>query len=324
MFKTTRSRVIGLVVALVAMALIVLIVTQVIIPGSTTPVSTGQPQAATIDLSKFGKKPTQTQSAAAPKSGLSPVLYLQPLAPVARPAMQQAFIPCSQQRGSTATPTSAAASIATAASTPSADATLSATSEVTAAATQSAALAPDPIVLQIAPKESEACYQVGEIFINRDNAFNLAIGISTAIDGQIAIDRNNVANSQLGQIVVDISQLTSDSGQRDGQIRRRWLESNKYPLAKFTPTELIGLPERPYKDGETLSFRVNGNMLIRDVEKPLVFNVTASLKGDTLIGTATTDFKMTYFGFDAPDIGGMLKANDDVHVILNFIAHEKK
>ncbi len=315
MFKTTRSRLVGLVVALVVMLVIVFVVTQVIIPGNTTPISTGQPQAATLDLSKFGKKPTQTPSAAAP-SAVSPILYVRP---AARPAVQQAFVPCSQQRGATATPNGSTSSAATVSAT-----TLSATTEATAAATDSAALEPDPIVLQIAPKESEACYQVGEIFINRDNAFNLAIGISTAIDGQIAIDRNNVANSQLGQIVVDISQLTSDSGQRDGQIRRRWLESNKYPLARFTPTELIGLPTRPYKDGETLAFRVNGTMLIRDVEKPLIFNVTAMLKGDTLVGTATTDFKMTYFGFDPPDIGGMLKANDDVHIILNFIAHEKK
>ena len=119
---------------------------------------------------------------------------------------------------------------------------------------------PDFIVLNIVGMSSEACYQVGETFLNRQPPFNLAVGITKAIAGQIAIDRANVSNSKIGDIVIDISQLTSDERMRDGRIRSQWLESNKYPQAKLTNAKLVGLPARPYKDGEVLTFQIAGDL----------------------------------------------------------------
>src|SRR5262249_53097674 len=113
-----------------------------------------------------------------------------------------------------------------------------------------------------------------------------------------------------------------DERMRDGRIRGEWLESNRYPLAKLTDATVAGLPGRPLQDGEVLNFQITGNLQVREVKKQLTFDVTASLTGDTLTGTATTDLKMTDFGFNPPSIAGMLKANNDVHIVFNFVARE--
>ncbi len=311
MLKTKRARY-GLiaVIAVVALAAVYLFYTGFVVPGNSVAVGTGQPQAPTLAL----RSRSSTTPAAAVYDDPRLVSNIDRALP--RPAAQVTFYTsCTEERRVTPTPTSVAPAAATSAAT--AAATLSATM---AATTAPAVAASDLIVFNISGQESEACYQVGEVFINRNNQFGLAVGVSNAVSGQIAIDKANVANSQVGQIVVDISQLKSDTSQRDGQIRSRWLESNKFPLAKFTPTTITGLPEGAYTEGQTLNFTMTGDMLIRDTTKTVTFTVKATLKDNVLAGSATTDIKMTDFGFDPPEIGGLLKANNEARLVLNFVA----
>ena len=63
-------------------------------------------------------------------------------------------------------------------------------------------------------------------------------------------------------------------------------------------------------------------MTIREVTKPVTFDVRGKLEGDTITGTATTQILMKDFGFDPPSIGGMLTVQDGVTVTVNFTAKE--
>ncbi len=171
----------------------------------------------------------------------------------------------------------------------------------------------------IVPAESQAVYKVGETLFRENNRFNLAIGTTTAINGGVVIDRAQPRNSRIGTITIDISQLRSDSDRRDNAIRDRWLESRRFPNATFTPTAIEGLPQT-YTDGQALSLRVRGNLKIRDVTRMTTFAVTLRLQGNVLRGTATTALKMADFGFDPPSILGILRAQNDVQVELQFTA----
>jgi polyisoprenoid-binding protein YceI len=296
------------------LVIIAVIVIVVIIPGSTQPVTVGTP----VITSQFGdiktkpKAPTATPTTSAQR--IAPDqdnLVSFRVGPKQKSGLPQ-FQSCTELRGATATPQMTAQPAGT----------LSATQAATIEPTIDAAtIEPDYIVLSIVGAESEACYQVGEIFLD-GNEFNMAIGVSHAIAGEIAIDRANIANSKVGDIVIDVSQFQSDEPQRDGRIRRQWLESNNFPLMKFSNAKVSGLPVRPYQDGETLHFQITGDMTIREVTKEKTFTVTATLKDGTLMGTATLDFLMTDFGFDPPNIANLLKANNEVHAVLNFVARE--
>ena len=170
----------------------------------------------------------------------------------------------------------------------------------------------------IVPSASSVIYRVGETFFE-GNRFNLAVGTTQSIQGDVFIDRANPGRSRVGPITIDISTFQSNSGRRDRAIRDRWLESSKYPTAQFTPTAVQGLPAL-YRDGQEAPVQVFGNLRVRDVTKPVVFTGTVKLAGDMLTGTVQTTILMTDFGFDPPAILGMLKAENQVQLELQFTA----
>jgi polyisoprenoid-binding protein YceI len=176
-------------------------------------------------------------------------------------------------------------------------------------------------VFVIVPGESNVTYEVGEVFLNQDNAFNLAVGMTSEINGEIFVDRANPQNSSIGPIAVDISQFTSDSQRRDNAIRERFLESTQFPIALFNPTEIQGLPGS-YQEGQPISFQVTGDLTVRGVSRPVTFDVTFVGEGNTMTGEATTMILMSDFGFGPISIGGILNTEDEVNVKFAFVARQ--
>lgn len=175
------------------------------------------------------------------------------------------------------------------------------------------------VTYKIIPNESRVTYEVGETFLNQNNRFAVAVGVTTFIEGEISANLSNPPMSGIGIITIDISQFTSDSGRRDSAIRGRWLESEKYPLAVFTPTSITGLPET-YEQGMDYGFVVSGDLKVRDVTNQVVFDVTARLNDTTLSGVASTTILMSDFGVGPISIGGVLNTEDEVKLTLDFIA----
>lgn len=178
---------------------------------------------------------------------------------------------------------------------------------------------PAPEKYLIAPGESEVKYKVGEVFINRGNTYNLAIGITKTIEGEITADPANLPASAIGPITIDISKFASDSPLRDQRIRDQWLESAKFPLAVFTPTQIDGLPESA-TPGEEIAIQITGDLKVRDAVKATTFDTKIKFDGDTITGFATTKIQMTDFGFQPPDILGILKAENDAILEFTFVA----
>ncbi len=184
----------------------------------------------------------------------------------------------------------------------------------------SATAATSAVRYVIVPANSKATYKVAETFINQGNRYNVAEGSTSDIAGDITIDKTKPAASRVGTITVDISKLESDSEQRDDQIRARWLESTKFPTATFVGKRIEGLTDAPYKDGEELTFRIIGDLTVRNVTKEVTFDARGKIVGDLFTGTATTTFNMTDFGFDPPSILGILKSENGVELVLTIEA----
>src|SRR5215213_481528 len=174
----------------------------------------------------------------------------------------------------------------------------------------------------IVPEQTEASYQVQEKFLNRDLP-NMALGKTNAVTGELQVSLDGKPSGKVTKITVDLRTLTSDQSRRDSRIRTQWLESEKYPFAEFTSTDAQGIPEN-YTEGQEVSFKLTGDMKIRDVTKPVTFDVKGKLEGDTITGSATSKILMKDFGFDPPDIAGMLTVEDGVTVTINFTAKEAK
>jgi polyisoprenoid-binding protein YceI len=175
------------------------------------------------------------------------------------------------------------------------------------------------LVLKIVPGESSLSYEVGETFLSENNKFATAIGVTTAINGEISINRQSPQNSAIGVITADISQFESDSSRRDSKIQNDFLESAKFPIVTFSPTGLTGFPENP-QEGQEYGFQVTGDTTIRATTLPLTFDVTATFAENSLSGVATTTFLMSDFGFGPISIAGILETEDEVKISFNFVA----
>ena len=103
--------------------------------------------------------------------------------------------------------------------------------------------AAEVMIFKIIPGESELQYEVGEVFLNQDNRFAVAVGVTKQVEGEITVDPSSPPNSSLGTFTADISQFTSDSDRRDNALRDRFLESATFPTVTFVPTQIEGIPE---------------------------------------------------------------------------------
>jgi polyisoprenoid-binding protein YceI len=175
---------------------------------------------------------------------------------------------------------------------------------------------------QIVADQSEATYQVQEEFFNRPVNLASPIGRTNAIEGefQLTISGNQVQLAD-NQFKVDLRTLSTDEARRDERIRNEWLESNTYPWAEFKATSVEEFPANA-AEGQDVSFKLNGDMTIREITKPQTFDVTARLNGDTFTGTAITNLLMRDYGFEPPSILGMLAVSDGVTVTVNFTAQD--
>lgn len=175
------------------------------------------------------------------------------------------------------------------------------------------------VIFKIVPGESQASYEVGETFFNQNNRFNLAVGVTTAVAGEIEANLADPPASRIGPITIDVSQLKSDSTRRDNYLRNNALESARYPTVTFVPTAVEGLPTT-YAEGQDYTFRVRGDLTVRTTTRPVTFDVTARLDGQTLSGTATTTILMSDFGIGPIDLVGILRTEDEVKLTLRFVA----
>jgi polyisoprenoid-binding protein YceI len=274
----------------------------------TTPSVTGVPTARSNNLDALRTQQAErTLTATAARSsfyqnGVRAAAFGAPEA--GKRIAQELYVSCTAARGVTATPNNA----------PTATPMPTATPEPTPAAVAESNF----VFLTIVGEESEACYQVGEIL---NGNFVLAVGVTKEIAGEVAIDLGNLANSQLSEeINVNLAQIRSDQRNRDNwMISERGFNFNRFPIAKLTDAELIGLPARAYREGETITFQIKGNLQVRETVRETIFTAMGRYADGVLVVTAFTDLKLTDLDLNPPDLG-FVRVNDDMRIILNLVA----
>lgn len=178
---------------------------------------------------------------------------------------------------------------------------------------------PEPVtrIFVIVPDKTTAQYSIDEVFLNENNRLNTAVGKTNQVQGSLVLNFTNPAASQLGTFTVDISTLRSDSSRRDRAIRERWLESARYPLATFVAREIRNFPPDP-KEGEPISFQIVGDLTLKQTTREQVWDVTATLNGDILTGTATTFLLLADYNIPVPELLGILRVTDGLKATLEF------
>jgi polyisoprenoid-binding protein YceI len=175
------------------------------------------------------------------------------------------------------------------------------------------------IVYQIDPTASEASFTIDEELFGRPTT---VVGVTSKVAGSISVDWGNPANTQISKLEIEAADFKTDEERRNGAIRRFILQTDQYPKIEFQPTSIEGLPASA-TPGQTLSFKVTGDLKIRNISKPATFDVTATADETKVSGQATTVVTRDAYELSIPSVPGVANVTNEVTLTLKFVANKQ-
>ena len=168
----------------------------------------------------------------------------------------------------------------------------------------------------VAPTGNEARYRVREQLVGKDLP-NDVIGVTKDVSGRLIVEPDGRVIQDSSKIVVQVATLKTDQTRRDNYLRRRTLETEKYPTVELVPTTFAGISS-PIAPGTSRSFSLTGNLTIHGVTRPTTWQVTARAEGSDVVGKATTAFTFKDFSLDQPRVPIVMSVADTVRLEYDF------
>lgn len=134
-----------------------------------------------------------------------------------------------------------------------------------------------------------------------------AVGRTPDVSGTMTVAGAEVTAVQ---VEVDVTTLTSDSDRRDGALRSRGLETERFPTATFALTSPIGLPAGA-APGETVSAQATGDLTVHGVTREVTVDVEAEVSATSAAVVGRAPVKLTDFGIDPPTGLAVLSIRDE-------------
>ena len=173
------------------------------------------------------------------------------------------------------------------------------------------------LLFEISSDGSEVSFNIYEELAGQPKT---VVGTTDQVAGQIAINLSDLSQLEVGVIQVNARTFATDNDRRNNAIRRFILSTDQYEFITFTPTEIIGLSGSA-EPGQSFTFQVAGDLTIRDVTQPVVFDVT--VQGDSttqLTGTATTIVARSDFNLTIPSVPNVANVAEEVTLTIDFVA----
>jgi polyisoprenoid-binding protein YceI len=136
---------------------------------------------------------------------------------------------------------------------------------------------------------------------------NTAVGRTPDVTGTMTVADGAVTAVDVD---VDLRTLDSDSDRRDGALRTRGLESDRFPTATFTLTEPVTLPAG-LTDGERATVTATGELTIHGVTNEAAVELQAELRGDAGVVVGNAPIALADYGIDPPTGLSVLSISDD-------------
>jgi len=161
-----------------------------------------------------------------------------------------------------------------------------------------------------------AGYRIQEEFVSGALS-STAVGRSPGVTGTIEVDGSTVTNSV---IEVDLTQLTSDSDQRDERIRTGGLETNSFPTATFALTAPIDLGAVPTV-GQVFAVTATGDLTMHGVTQPISLPLEARWTGDTIDLTGSVQVVLADYGISMEAFAGFVKVSGEgtIEMAVQFV-----
>lgn len=119
---------------------------------------------------------------------------------------------------------------------------------------------------------STAGYRVPEVLLGQDTE---GVGRTEDVTGSLTVEGTTVSAASF---TVDLTTVTSDESRRDGQFHGRIMATDEFPVADFTLTEPVDLPDIP-TDGSEFTVTVTGDLTLRGTTQPVTTELRAKSDG---------------------------------------------
>ena len=185
--------------------------------------------------------------------------------------------------------------------------------------TASASELSERALFRIDGEQSEVRFNIDETFFGNRKT---VVGTTRRVAGDIIVNYQNPAASEIGTIAINARTLKTDNEFRDQSIRGQILESStdEFEFITFVPTAIDGMPDA-VAVGETVEFDVTGDLTIRGTTNSVTFATTITADSvEQITGFATTEVLYADFGLEInapPDINDVA---DNVILEIDFVA----
>lgn len=156
-------------------------------------------------------------------------------------------------------------------------------------------------------------------YTSRDALYSWA-GTTSGVSGTISFD-DQTGELLQGEVQVDLATIDSGNGLRDGRMRNEFLQTDKFPKATLTIDKLEGYPKFSEwkKWGLKQTGKIYGQLTIRNITHPVVWDAEAIYLGKELKVSAKGQIKMTDFGITPPSLA-FVTVEDNVGLQATIVA----
>lgn len=177
---------------------------------------------------------------------------------------------------------------------------------------------PEPVVQRfvVAPQGNEARYLVRAQLAGFDLP-NDAVGRTSRVSGSLVITASGDVVTEGTRFTIDMTSLETDSDRRDNYVRRNTLQTEAHPTVVFVPTSFSGLSFPLPASGEA-TFTMIGDLTVRGVTRPVVWDVVATIADGAIRGEAKTQFTFEEFEITKPRVRSELSVADEIRLEYTF------
>lgn len=134
-----------------------------------------------------------------------------------------------------------------------------------------------------------------------------AVGRTPLVTGSLEADWLTITSVS---VHADLTGLASDSGARDGQVKKQGLETATFPDGIFELTSPIEVGAIP-TEGELFTADALGDLTIHGETREVTVSIEGTVKGGRLVVIGSADILMSDFGIEAPSAPIVASIDDE-------------
>jgi polyisoprenoid-binding protein YceI len=145
------------------------------------------------------------------------------------------------------------------------------------------------------------------------------VGVTNVVAGDIVINTVDPSRSRIGEVVVNVEMFASDSGLRDKRLRSDFLESTRWPFARFETTSIDGL-DVEFADGATFDVALAGALTVKDITREEIFSGTVTVERDRLIADVSAEILSSNYDVGPINVARLARTSDELTLSFSLVA----